>query len=135
MSYAMTLALQEALYQRLSTDADLGALVGGHVYDALPGGALPDLYVVLGAEKARDASDAGGAGAVHEFTVSVLTERDGFAAAKAAAAAISDALDAPLALSRGRVLGLRFHKAAAARVGSNERRRIDLTFHARLSDD
>ncbi|MCB5197841.1 DUF3168 domain-containing protein [Loktanella sp. TSTF-M6] len=136
MSYAMSLALQQAVYQRLSADPELTALVGGDVYDNVPEGVLPDLYVVLGAEKVRDASDAGGAGAIHEFTVSVLTQAAGFARAKAAAAAVSDAVTGhDLVLSRGRVLGLRFHKAAAARIGTADRRRIDLIFHARLSDD
>ena len=31
-------ALQEAVYQRLSGDAALAALVGGAIYDALPPG-------------------------------------------------------------------------------------------------
>jgi F-type H+-transporting ATPase subunit a len=44
-------------------------------------------------------------------------------------------LGAPLALSRGRVIGFRFHKAAAARVGTGDTRRIDLIFRARVSDD
>ena len=135
MSYAMSFALQKALYQRLSTDVALEALVGSDIYDALPAGTPPDLYVVIGAEKVRDASDADGDGAIHDFTVSVLTERAGFLDAKRAAVAVCDALRAPLGLSRGRLLSLRFHKALAERVGSADRRRIDLIFHARLSDD
>ena len=135
MSYAMTLALQESLFARLKGDGALGVMVGDAIYDAVPSGTAPDLYVVIGAEKARDASDADGRGSVHEFTVSVLTDRSGFADAKATAGIVVEALDAPLQLSRGRVLAQRFHKAAAARIGTANQRRIDLIFNARLSDD
>jgi hypothetical protein len=136
MSYAMSLALQAAVFARLTADAALGDLVGTAVFDALPPGDVPSIYVALGTEKVTDASDGSGAGAVHEFTVSVVTDRAGFASAKRAAAAVSDALlGAPLPLSRGRVIGFRFHKAAAARVGTGDTRRIDLIFRARVSDD
>ena len=136
MSYAMSQALQTAVYGRLSTDAALTDLVGTAIFDALPPGDVPALYVALGPEKVRDASDADGQGAIHEFTISVVTGLSGFASAKVAAAAISDALTTgPLALNRGQALSLRFHKAAAARVGTGDTRRIDLIFRARLSDD
>lgn len=136
MSYAMSQALQAGVYARLTGNAAVNALVGAAIFDALPPGDVPPLYVSLGTEKVRDASDADGQGAIHEFTISVVTDLSGFATAKAAAAAVSDALAAgPLALGRGRVLSLRFHKAAAARVGTGDTRRIDLIFRARLSDD
>ena len=102
MSYAVSAALQSAIYTRLTSDAALTALVGGAIYDALPPGVAPSLYVVIGPEKVRDRSDQTGRGAEHELVVSVVTDVSGFAGAKAAAGAISDALvDAPLALSRG----------------------------------
>ncbi len=102
---------------------------GDAVYDAAPPGVLPSLYISLGPEVVRDRSDKTGAGAEHEFTVSVLSDAAGFAAAKAVAAAVSDALvDAQMTLTRGRLVGLWFLRAKAARVGSGERRRIDLTF-------
>lgn len=136
MSYAMSQALQAAVYAQLTSDAALTALVGTAIFDALPPGEVPGLYVALGPEKVRDASDADGQGAVHEFTISVVTDLSGFAVAKTAAAAVSDALAAnQLTLNRGRVLSLRFHKAAAARVGTGGTRRIDLIFRARLTDD
>lgn len=136
MSYGMSQALQEAVYRQLSEHPGVQATVGEHVYDTVPAGIQPGLYVVLGSEKVRDASDADGAGSIHELTVSVLTDAAGFSQAKRAAGAASDALhDAELTLTRGRVLAMRFHKATAARVGSADRRRIDLIFHARLSDD
>jgi len=135
MSYGVAPALQAAVYQRLAADAALAALVGPAIYDALPPGILPPLYVVIGPEVVRDRSDMTGHGAEHDFTVSVVTEAAGFASAKAAAAAVSDALvDAPLTLSRGQLVGLAFWRAQAARVGAGDQRQINLTFRARVDD-
>ena len=118
MSYAVAAALQTAIYDCLTGDAALTALVGNAIYDALPEGELPALYVVLGTEDVRDASDKTGGGAEHRFVISVVTERAGFATAKAAAAAVSDALvDADMPLSRGHLVALNFAKARAMRVG------------------
>lgn len=136
MSYGVAAALQKAIYQRLTGDAALGALVGTAIYDALPAGLLPPLYVVLGGEDVRDASDKTGAGAEHTLTVTVVTQSAGFATAKAAAAAVSDALvDADLALDRGTLVALNFYKAKAARIGTGAMRQINLIFRARVADD
>ena len=136
MSYAIAAALQEAVYDRLLDHTPLRDLVGDAIYDALPSGRLPPVYVVLGAEDVRDASDKTGGGATHQFTVSVLTERAGFATAKAAGAAVSDALvDAPLTLERGSLVSLNFYKAKAARIGTGAMRQINLIFRARVADD
>jgi len=133
MSYAMAAALQEAVYQRLAGDAALAALVGGAIFDAPPEGDLPTIYVALGAESVRDRSDISGAGAWHRFVVSVITDAAGFHAAKEAAGAVSDALiDAPLVLTRGRLVALNFERARARRVDRGDKRRIDLTFRARV---
>lgn len=135
MSYGVSAALQAAVFGALSGDAVLDGLVAGAVFDAEPSGALPASYVSLGAERVRDRSDVSGGGAMHEFDVSVVTEGDGFFAAKQIAAAVSDALvDAPLVLSRGRLVSLRFYKAKAARVEAGRVRRIDLMFRARVQD-
>ena len=135
MSYGVAAALQAAVYQRLVADAGLTGLVGPAVFDAIPSGILPPLYVALGPEIARDMSDKSGAGAEHEFTVSVVTDTAGFSSAKAAAAAVSDALvDAPLVLSRGVLIYLHFYRAVAARVGTGGVRQIGLTFRARVED-
>jgi hypothetical protein len=136
MSYGVAAALQRAVFARLTSDGALSALVGSAVYDALPTGTLPPLYVVLGSEDVRDASDKTGAGAEHSFTVSIVTESAGFATAKEAAAAVSDALvDAPLILDRGSLVSLNFYKAKAARVGTGAMRQINLIFRARVADD
>ncbi|MEM9436329.1 MAG: DUF3168 domain-containing protein [Pseudomonadota bacterium] len=133
MSYAGSSGLQAAIYQQLIGDAALGALVGSDIYDALPTGTAPSLYVSLGPETAQDASSKSGPGARHDFVVSVIADASGFQAAKDVAAAISDALvDAQLTLSRGSLVGMWFLKAKAARSGNDDVRRIDLTFRARV---
>ena len=71
MSYGVASALQTAVYQQLINDPGLGALVGTSIFDALPSGTLPPLYIVIGAEEVRDASDKTGGGALHEFTVTI----------------------------------------------------------------
>ncbi|KCV83503.1 hypothetical protein ATO10_02045 [Actibacterium atlanticum] len=135
MSYGATAALQAAVYQKLVADAPLGALVGSAIYDAVPSGSLPETYVTLGAEDVRDRSDKTGGGALHVFTVSVISTAAGYEDAKLAAAAISDALvDADLSLSRGELVFLRFARARARQVQSGDTRRIDLTFRARVDD-
>ena len=131
MSYAVAGALQAAVYQHLRADGALTALVGAAVYDAVPPGPLAGTYVSLGPEDVADASDKTGAGAVHDFVISVITDAAGFATAKAAA--VSDALvGADLALSRGRLVGLWFLRAKARRVEKADARRIDLVFRARV---
>lgn len=136
MSYGASAALQAAIYQALISDATLAGLVGTNVYDALPSGTVPTLYVSLGPEFVRDRSDKSGGGAQHQFTVSVVTDAAGFATAKEAAGAVSDALvDAPLTLTRGSLIALNFYRARAVRIGTADERRIDLTFQARVQDD
>jgi hypothetical protein len=133
MSYGITAALQEAVYGALSADAEVAARSAGAIYDALPPGPVPGLYVALGPERARDASDKTGAGAIHDFPVTIVTEGAGFAAAKGLAAAISDALDgAQLGLARGRLVSLDFRRARARRVDGA--REIELWFRARVDD-
>lgn len=135
MSYGAAAALQAAVHARLASDPALAALVGTAIHDALPPGSAPDTWVAIGPEEVRDRSDATGAGAEHDFTVTVMTGRAGFQAAKAAAVAVSDALTrgAPLVLARGRVVGLWFLAARASRERDGTRR-IDLRFRARIED-
>lgn len=136
MSYGSAAALQAAIYQVLASDAAVSALVSGHVYDAAPMAAVPPLYVTFGPEDVRDRGDMSGHAARHDFTVSVVSDKGGFHAAKEVAAAISDALvDARPALSRGRVVRMDFVRGAARRVGRAAKRRIDLRFAALVADD
>jgi len=136
MSYASASALQTAIYQRLTVDAALTALVGTAIYDEVPPGPLPPTYVSLGPEDARDRSDKTGQGAEHDFTVSVVTDAAGFQTAKAIAGAVSEALvGAELILSRGSLTDLWFLRARARRVGAADQRRIDIWFRARVDTD
>lgn len=132
MSYGQAAALQAAVFQRLIS---LPVLAGIPVVDAVPKGLGVGSFVLIGTEEVRDLSDASGSGAEHRFAVSVISEAAGFYAAKDLAVAISDALnDAPLALSRGRLVGLRFQRATARRRDDGRVRRIDMTFRARVED-
>lgn len=136
MSYGCSAALQAAIFQRLSEDADLGILVGDAIFDAPPFGEIPPIYVSLGPEEVRDASDKTGAGASHALTISVISEAAGFSEMKAAALAVCDALlGASFVLARGRLVSIRFERATARRVGVNDLRRIDLRFVARVEDE
>ncbi len=136
MSYAVSAALQQAVYQRLTADATLSSLVSGAIYDAVPAGIITGTYVSLGPEDVRERSDMTGHGALHELTVSVVTDEAGFQSAKDVAAAVSDALvDATMTLARGQLVYLNFHRARARRVEDADVRRIDLFFRARVQDD
>ncbi|MEP2470243.1 DUF3168 domain-containing protein [Roseobacter sp.] len=133
MSYAMSGALQAAIFDALIADAAVTNLIGGHVYDAVPSGEVPETYVSLGREQVRDASDQTGNGALHDLEIAVITTQPGFAGAKAVAAAISDRLqDADLTLSRGRLVFLKFLRAEAKRVDANTGRSIRMRFRARV---
>jgi hypothetical protein len=57
MSYGVAAALQAAIYQRLTADSALDALISGAIYDAAPPGSPGGTYVSIGPETARDASD------------------------------------------------------------------------------
>jgi hypothetical protein len=132
MSYASSEALQAAIFAQLTAAA---ALAGVAVLDAVPSSAAIGTFVLIGPETVRDQSDKTGAGAEHRLIISVISDAEGFRAAKAVAAAVCDALiDAPLVLTRGNLVGLSFLKATAKRLDAGATRRIDLTFRARVSD-
>lgn len=135
MSYAISEALQAAIYSALSGDAGVNALVGGHIYDAVPSGVLPSLYVTFGEEKVRDLSSKTGAGAAHDLAVEIHSDATGFQASKGLAAAVCDALiDADLTLNRGFLTGLHFKFARARKGIDPDKRVIALTFRAFVSD-
>jgi len=134
MTYAIASGLQSAVYTFLTGDAALTALVGSAIYDAIPAGPLPQTYVALGSEEVLDRSDKSASGAEHRFFITVTTDTAGFAGAKAAAAAVCDALvGAAVPLSRGRLTGLWFDRAKAERLTTGGRQ-ITLRFRARVDD-
>ena len=135
MSYGSSAALQEAVFSALVNDTIVVGLTSGAIFDAEPTGVLPPIYISLGPEQVRAKADKSGGGALHEFVVSVVSEAPGFATAKSVAVAIGDRLvDASMPLSRGELISLRFQKAKAVRIEKGAKRRIDLTFRARVSD-
>jgi hypothetical protein len=133
MSYQSTAALQTALFALLDGDATLAVLVPGGVHDAPPPGTPQGTYVVLGEEETIDRSDVTGPGAEHRVLISVLSDADGFATAKAAAARIAQLLPGQTpTLSQGRIVDTWFHNAQARRVEGGTVRRIDLRFRIRI---
>jgi hypothetical protein len=139
MTYALSWPLQEGVFQLLSNDAGVAAHVGGRIYDApLPSEAEsePDgIYVTLGDETVRDWSTATDNGAQHLLTIAVYAPRRGFAEAKQAAGAISDALQAgEINMSRGRVILLRFVAARTGRGEGDALRRIEMRFQVTVED-
>ncbi len=133
MSYGSAVALQAAVYARLTSDTDLAGLVGAAIYDSVPAGNLPETYVSIGAEEARVRGDATGVIAEHDFSVSVVSSAAGFAIAKSAAAVVAEALEADgIVLATGRLMDLRFLSARARRVRDADVRRIELRFRARI---
>lgn len=132
MSYLASLALQQALFARLSTDTVLAGLVEG-VHDAPPPGTPQGTRVLLGAEEVIDRSDVTGPGAEHRVSVNVVSDASGFAAAKAAAVRIGELMTnwAP-SLPAGRVVAIWFDRAEARRLDGGRIRRIDLRFRMRI---
>lgn len=134
MTYATGESLQTAIYAHLMSDPAVNELLAGAVFDDVPIDA-PDLLVAIGPDRARGIGDSGGAGTVHQMTVSVVTRREGYLAAKAVAVAVSDALSGTdLSLTRGRLVSLRFVRADAKRDKTEGVRRIDMIFRARTDD-
>lgn len=135
MSYAVSAPLQLAVFAALSSDAALAGLIGDAIFDAIPVGDVPPLYVRLGEEEVRDASDGTGAGAIHVFSVAIVSTAPGYADAKRVAGAISDALhNRDLTLSRGRLVSLQFERASAKFISAAQARQIDMQFRARVQD-
>lgn len=134
MSYSFSAGLQARVYERLRAD---GALAGVAIYDAPLGLAPGDTdYVTLGEETVRDWGTKTSDGAIHDFTVTVHSGREGFAWAKQTAGAVCAALvDAPLALGTGRLVALRFLRAGAERGRAPEKRKISLRFRAVIDRD
>lgn len=130
MSYLASAALQTALFARLSTAPQLAGVL---IVDAMPPGLPAGSFVLIGPEVAQDQSDKTGGGAEHRLDIAVISNEAGFLPAKTIAAAISGLLvDADLPLDTGRLVSLRFVRAAARRLDDGSARRIDLQFRARV---
>ena len=137
MSYAMSAALQEAVFAALSGNSALTALVAG-IYDAPPlsNGDVPGgTYITLGDESAKERSSASHKGSTLDFEVNIHSDFAGFSVAKQVAGLVVDTLDwAEPVLSRGSIVNLKFLKSRARRGVAPETRRIALVFRAILDD-
>ena len=130
MSYQAAAALQTAVFGALVMAP---ALDGVSVVDAIPSGASPGTFVLIGPEVAVDRSDGTGAGAEHRLTVSVISDANGFMAAKTVAGAVCEVMLAGgMVLGTGHLVGMEFQRAVARRLDAGTTRRIDLTFLARI---
>jgi hypothetical protein len=137
VSYAFATGLQGRVFAQLAGDAALAGLVGGAIYDAPPALTPAETeYVTLGEESVRDFGTKTSHGAVHDFTVTAHSGRDGFDLVKRVAEAICAALvDAPLALGSGHLVALRFLRASAERGRAPVKRRVVLRFRAVVDQD
>ncbi|MEM9059816.1 MAG: DUF3168 domain-containing protein [Pseudomonadota bacterium] len=139
MTYALAWPLQEALFRLICESPACTDHFKGQIFDApLPfsGEAAPEgLYLILGDDEAQDWSSGTDNGATHVVRLNIHAPRRGFAEAKRAAAALSDAvLSGGLSLSRGRVVNVRFVDARTFRAESDALRRIELRFRFTLED-
>lgn len=128
MSYALSAPLQAAIFKRLDDVLTVPVLDAS---DEVRGGT----WVLIGPEDVRDRSDATGTGAEFRVVISVLSDAPGFREAKGVAGQVSDALQGPLPLERGRMVAVWFDRAAARRLNAGRARRIDLTFRIRIEDN
>ncbi|MEM1344694.1 MAG: DUF3168 domain-containing protein [Pseudomonadota bacterium] len=138
MTYALAWALQQALHAALVADPGVAAQLGTRIYDAAPQEAAPlaQPYAILGDESAENRSSQTDRGAVHTVTIAIYAPSAGFAAAKQAAAAISDRLlgGEALVLARGCVVALDFLDARTARLETDALRRVALRFRILVAD-
>lgn len=130
MTYQAAAALQAAIFGALS---GAPALAGVSIVDAMPPGTTAGTFVLIGPETVVDQSDGSGPGAEHRLVISVISEANGFLAAKTVAGAVSQSLLAGgLTLATGHLVSMHFLRAVARRLGDGAARRIDLTFRARV---
>ena len=139
MTYALAWPLQKAIYELLSATPTLVSMVGDRIHDGAPQERVPGvengLSVVIGDDAAQDWSSSDGNGAQHLIGVAIIARERSFADAKAAAAAISDALlHEAISLERGRVVHVAFHSARTKREERDALRRIEMRFRVLVED-
>jgi len=135
MSYGTSADLQTALFGALSGDANLSAAVDGQIFDSVPSGKTPPLFVAIGEERVVDRSDIAAHAADFLVTISVVGDNRGFLPVKQVAGQVSDILLASqLTMQRGCVAFLSLDRARAYRSGTERRRRVDLRFRVRVDD-
>jgi hypothetical protein len=129
-AYDADLAFQKAIYERLSSDAPLGALIAGRIYDNVPGDTgFP--YVTLGEAFVADWSTGDRAGAEHRLAFNAYSRGGGRAEAKAILGALDAALDdAALTLAGFTLVNLRFLDAETRREPDGQTWRGTIRFRA-----
>lgn len=124
-------ALQQAVYERLSGDAELIGLLGGpRIHDGAPRNAAAP-YVHLGEMDARDWSTASDAGAEIIFGVVSWSREPGRSQSLAVAERVRALLhDTALQLEGFRLVNLRHLSTETARVEKQDGRRAVARFRA-----
>ena len=85
MTYALSEPIQAAIFDRLVNDVAVSNLVGAHIFDApivLDGVDRPADYVTIGAETVRNRSSKTSHGALHDLSIVVHSNSDGFQSSK-----------------------------------------------------
>lgn len=139
MTFAMSWALQEAVFAALTSDPTLAASIGDRIYDAPPpfeADAAPDVpWITLGDERVDDWSTSDGAGAAHLLSVTITAPRRGFADAKKIAGQVCDVLlGGSLAPSRGQVAFVGFVGGRTRRIEKDLMRQVELRFRVLVED-
>lgn len=138
MTMALSAPLQKALFERLSTAAELAGLEG-RIYDDAPhrsrsSGAEP--YVTLGDETVSPWNTATDRGAAHEAVIRIYAPQRGFLPVKEIAAQIVDLIaERPPEPERGVIITHEFTGARTRREENGALRRVELTFRFVIEDD
>lgn len=124
-------ALQKAIYERLSGDVALTALIGGNaVTDRRPAAPAAPLVVIAGIDS-TDHSTATEPGEEHAITLDIWTDAAGHRQVQAIAAAVRTALhDAALSLTGHRLVLLFHRETRVAREGKSRFHRAEMRFFA-----
>lgn len=132
MTYALSSGLQTAVYQHLAGAPEIAALIGDRVYDApVKGIGLNQEYVIIGEETVKPNDSMTSTGAIHDFEVTVVSNRDGFDTVKRLAGAVCGALvDAELDPGNATLVSLQFVRARATRGPAPVKRKITMRFRA-----
>ena len=114
-------ALQKALHQTLTTQAELVTLLGGpHVYDHVPRGVTYP-YVTFGVSTQRDWSTGSEDGGEHIVTLHIWSKAAGRLESDAVGAAVRSALhDQALTLTGHRLVNLRQELSDTRRDAQSE---------------
>ena len=122
-------AVQAFIYDRLSGDAALTALVGTAIYDTAPTDSPPDISVLIGAEEVLDASDKTGSADLHRAEIEIIARTSGFAAAKDVALAVRKSLDNASGIAgSGSITRVQFRRAQSLRDTTDGLRRVRMRF-------